>query len=189
MIYGITGKQRNGKTLFMTEVAFDYYNKGFHIIANYKLTFPYIEFDEEMFYSDERIEAFKRKYKTNKFLVCLADAHLILSAHMARKDARKLYFITQINKILEEEGHFLYDTQRYEQMNKTLRNNTDMLMWVKKLSNKFEPLRIEIHILEDKMSYFDEVGMFEINEADIHLGLFERFGRTKLSENYTPKVR
>lgn len=184
MIFCIQGKQRNGKTLLMSNIAKDYLDKGFHIIANVPLLFDYIKFNEEMFYDDKQIEALKKKYKTNKFLIILMDAHLLLSAHMARKDARKLYFVTQVMKILEEEGHFLYDTQRYFQMNKTLRENTDAIIHVTKLSGKGDPYVGEFRVLIDNITDFVEINRVILTEDHLTIGLFERFGRATLSENY-----
>lgn len=184
MIFCVQGKQRNGKTVFMTTIAKNYHDAGFHVISNIQLTFDYIEFDEQMFYSDEKIIAMKKKYKTNKFFIILADAHLLLSAHMAKRDAKKMYFVTQVGKMLEEKGHFMYDTQRYFQMNKTLRENTDWVINIHKLSGKDDPLVCEIDILEDQGSHFVSINTVIVGEESLVLGLFERFGRTKLSEGY-----
>lgn len=186
MIYAVQGKQRNGKTLFGVNIAYSYFCRGYTIVSNVWLNFKHVRFTEDMFSSHKPWDSLKSKFKTEKIFVLLADAHLLLSAHKAKADASKMWFCTQILKILKEKGHFIYDTQNFFQMNKTLRFNTDAIFHITKTSTKGEPLVINVKVLADKINNFEEINSFDLSEeeGEIKLGLFDRWKPTEISELY-----
>lgn len=120
-IMGIAGSMGAGKTLFLSMLCNQY--KDTHIImANYDLSVRdmdiYPETVGEMFAKADNY--------IGKKIVSLDEVHVFFDSRMAHSKANMLfsYFITQTRK---QDIQLFYTTQHFNQVDKRLRDNTDVL--------------------------------------------------------------
>jgi len=139
MIFAFIGKQRNGKTLMMNKIARYYQKQDYVIISNQRnLGYPHIYFDPKFMESKEGIEDIKRKMSNPNIIMCLDEAHLWVDSRRSGKNAAKSFLISQAGKLLSEQGHFMYTTQYFGQIDIRLRYNTNYIFEVKKFMDEGE---------------------------------------------------
>lgn len=137
MILGFIGKQRNGKTLLMNSIAAYYEKNGYIVVTNQKkVGYPHIYFNPSFLESKEGIENLKKKLKTDKLILCLDEAHLWIDSRRSKHNTAKSFLITQAGKMLQtekgNEGHFLYTTQFFGQVDVRMRYNTAFIFEISK---------------------------------------------------------
>lgn len=145
MIVGFIGNMGGGKTLSMVKYAYEKYLSGFTIYSNIHLDFPHKKLDLELIldYANE-----DKQFPKSVFLI--DEAHIYLEA---RRSASKrniviTYFILQTRK---KDILLLYTTQNFYQVEKRLREQTDVRIscYTKKVKgrmmtlNKMEVLKME----------------------------------------------
>lgn len=196
-IIGFIGAQGEGKTMSMTTWIRMYWEMGGYIvIANYDLFIPHIKFDEDMFTSKNALETIRKKYNVKKIILALDEAHLLLGAHMAKKDAKKAYLVSQCRKLLKG-GHMLWTTQFPNQINLTLRNNTEIIINVSKsMKRVYDEYTGELAVeymsytwtfLKDdpkRPSWMKSVNEIDIPEFVLAKGSYEELGDVMLSRDY-----
>lgn len=159
MIVGFVGSMGSGKTLSLVREVYKYYQKGYTIYSNMNFSFPYepLTIDKlEEFTNDE-----KPFYNC---VIVLDEIHILLDSRrsMTRKNLMLSYFITQTRK---QRVKMFYTTQRQSQIEKRLRENTDMVVFPESYeldydiqrNDSIEKVRIvELMIVSDKGTMTDE---------------------------------
>ena len=133
MILAFQGGQGSGKTLSAANLCASYYRKGYTIVTNMKtMTIPHEDFNEAMFKDPSIMERLKKKIGSSKIILFLDEIHLLLDSRRSGTNASKSQFLTQVRKTFSEQGHLIYTTQYFHQIDKRLRYNTSMVIHVKK---------------------------------------------------------
>lgn len=113
MIIGIYGDLGSGKTLFMTLLGYILYNKGYNIMANYHLNFPYQPINLQ------KIE------ELNKCAILIDELHIFIDSRrsMSKFNQKFSYFILQTRKrgII-----FIYTSQFKRSVDLRIRDITDI---------------------------------------------------------------
>lgn len=119
MIIAFVGKMGSGKTLSMTKFVYDYYKRGCSIYANYGLKIPYEQVDYE------KIKNLSEDFQNS--VLCLDEIHVFIDSRASASDINKRvsYFITQSRK---RNLVLMYTTQKFNQVEKRLRENTDYMV-------------------------------------------------------------
>lgn len=141
MIVGIVGKIGSGKTLFMTFLMKKYkeYDSQKKIYSNYKTKISdIITFDVIKKYAEDN-------NPLKNCVLGIDEIQTFLDCRNSLKNTISSYFILQTRK---RNVFLLYTTQQFFNVDKRLRNNTDYLFSVKKIThrenkNKFI-IRVEI---------------------------------------------
>lgn len=135
MIIMFIGGMGSGKTLTMTAEAIKYTLKGFKIYSNYKLEcIPYIPLTKKVF--DELI---KDKTSLQEAVLLIDEIHIWLDSRSSMKKKNKAisYFLLQTRK---RNVRLLCTTQHPDQVDKRLRNNIDILVFCRNVTNKVSTL-------------------------------------------------
>lgn len=123
MIIGFTGKVGSGKTLLMTYFLNKYYKRNWRVMTNYGLTFKHEKANFSAF-QDLKIDL-------NHVALGIDEIHLWMDSRTSMKKRNRVfsYFITQSRK---RNLIFYWTSQRFGQIDKRLRENTDYLFECKK---------------------------------------------------------
>lgn len=122
MIIGYIGARGSGKSASMTLEAYNYYLAGYTILSNIGLKFPYTP------YTGSMIETFaSEKNPLNHAVLLIDEAHVLLDSRSSVTKRNRIvsYFILQTRK---RDVHLLYTTQSYHQIEKRLRDQTDIII-------------------------------------------------------------
>ena len=122
MIIGFIGRMGSGKTLSMTRYAYKYFCAGYQIYSNIKFNFPYKEYTLQ-----DLVDFANNDVPLYKSLIVLDEAHIFLDSRNAQRNKNKVvsYFLLQTRK---KGCHLYYTTQRFHQIDKRLRDNSDVLI-------------------------------------------------------------
>jgi len=134
MIVGFIGARGSGKSASMAIEAYKYYCDGFRILSNIGLKFEYEPYTSKM------IETFASEKNPLDHAVLLIDeAHILLDSRTSVTKRNRLisYFILQSRK---RDVHIFYTTQSYHQIEKRLRDQTDVIISCE-FDNKRELIR------------------------------------------------
>lgn len=124
MIIGFVGKVGSGKTLLMTYFLYKYFNRDWRIMTNYGLKFKH---QKAIF------ETFQDLHIDLKHVgLGIDEIHLWMDSRTSMKKRNRVfsYFITQSRK---RNLIFYWTSQRFGQVDKRLRENTDYLFSCKKV--------------------------------------------------------
>lgn len=153
MIIGFVGKMGSGKTLAMTKFAHDYFKQGCKVYANYGLKFAHhkLNYEDIKSMSEDFIHS----------VMCLDEIHVFIDSRASMRSVNKQvsYFITQSRK---RNLVFMYTTQKFGQVDKRLRQNTDYLIECKKLM-KGEQVFIRCNMVDS----YDKKRKFSIHANPI----------------------
>jgi GTPase SAR1 family protein len=119
LIIGFIGDMGSGKTLSMVKLAYSLYNKGYRILSNFRLNFPfeYFSLEDVLGYAES-----DTNFVNTIFLV--DEAHIFMDSRRS-SSARNLalsYFILQTRK---KNVWLFFTTQYYHQVDKRLRASTN----------------------------------------------------------------
>lgn len=122
MIIGFIGRMGSGKTLSMTRYAYKYFCAGYKIYSNIKFNFPYTEYTLK-----DLVDFANNDVPLYKSLIILDEAHIFLDSRNSQRGINKIvsYFLLQTRK---KGCHLYYTTQRFHQIDKRLRDNSDVLI-------------------------------------------------------------
>lgn len=127
MIIAYTGKLGSGKTLSMTKQLYeDHKNDKSEIFTNYGLKFPHKLLDA----------SFMKDFKSLNLTHCsvgVDEFHVFMDSRSSARKSNRLisYFILQTRK---RDTHLYYTTQFFNQVDKRLRNITDIIVECKSLT-------------------------------------------------------
>lgn len=153
----------------MTREAYKYYLRGHRVFSNYRLSFPHTILTAKKLYS-----LIEEKDQLQDCVLLLDELHVWLDsrASMRKKQRIITYFILQTRK---RSVRLLCSTQHFDQVDKRLRNTTDILVFCKNLSNKSSLVKGGITILEQEA--FEQYGRGsprrEVYCANPYYGLFD----------------
>lgn len=122
MIIGFVGPRGSGKSASMVLEAYRWYQKGYTVFSNIDLSF------EHQPYTAKMIENFASdKNPLSRAVVLIDEAHVLLDSRSSVTKRNKIisYFILQTRK---RDVHVLYTTQSFHQIEKRLRDQSDMLI-------------------------------------------------------------
>ncbi len=169
MILGFIGTVGSGKTLSMTIQAYNYHKAGFNIYSNYHLAFPHTKLTKKKF--DELIED---KEQLQDCVLLLDELHIWLDSRSSGKTKNKAitYFILQTRK---RNVRLLFSTQHFHQVDKRLRDTTDVLVYCDNLSNKSSIVKAGRVILQQEYFYQYEPKKRKktVFHANPYFGLFD----------------
>lgn len=122
MIIGFIGSMGSGKTLTMVKYAFTYHKSGYKVYSNIKLRFPYDEYSLQGL-----LDLTENNKDLKKSVLLLDEAHIFIDSRNSVSKKNKIisYFLLQTRK---KGCHLFYTTQRFHQIDKRLRDNTDILI-------------------------------------------------------------
>lgn len=124
MIVLVTGSQGAGKTIILTKYAYAAYKKGEKIYSNYKLSFKHQQLDFEKM----------MKCKYYNATIVITEAHNWgLDARDAMREPNKTLVKQFIPQIRKQDVTLILDTQRWNQIDKRVRLNSDILVMCRKL--------------------------------------------------------
>jgi DNA helicase HerA-like ATPase len=168
MIIGFVGRMGSGKTLSMTRYAYKYYCAGYKIYSNIRFNFPYTEYTLQ-----DLVDFANNDVPLYRCLIILDEAHIFLDSRNAQAKKNKLvsYFLLQTRK---KGCHLYYTTQRFHQIDKRLRDNSDVLIMCKTKKThegvQFTMNNINI-LLENNIKQINEV--FKSSDYYNHYNTFE----------------
>jgi len=122
MIIGFIGNMGGGKTLSMVRHAYEKYLNGFTVYSNIKLEFPHEKLDLQLILDYAKEE---RQFPRSVFII--DEAHIYLEARRSASKRNLIisYFILQTRK---KDILLLYTTQNFGQVEKRLRDQTDIIV-------------------------------------------------------------
>jgi hypothetical protein len=122
MIIGMIGNMGKGKTLSAVRYLYKWFRKGFTIYSNIHLKFPHIHIGMQ-----ELIDYANAETYLDKSIVFLDEAHTLLDSRNSASKRNKIltYFIVLTRKM---GCNLVYTTQRYHQIDKRLRDNSDVVI-------------------------------------------------------------
>lgn len=130
MIVGFLGRMGSGKTLSLTRQVYKEYKKGKKIISNMHFNFVYTPLTLEMLlqYDNENTQL-------HDTVIVIDEAHVYLDSRTSVSKRNRIIslFLTQTRK---KNVHLYYTTQSFDQVDKRLRNNSDVLIVCKTLPYK-----------------------------------------------------
>lgn len=127
MIIGIISPKGQGKTVSMVKMMLEGLTKGNRIMANMKnLTFDYELLGDDFF------KNFSKYSFDEGALICIDEIHIFVDSRNSSSTRNKLmsYLFTQTSK---RNIRLLYTTQFYHQIDKRLRDNTEIFIRCKKV--------------------------------------------------------
>lgn len=187
MIIGWIGSQGSYKTASMENVCYVYHNQfGYVIITNMELNYPHEKLNEELFKDSEAIEKLKKKYGHSRFIIAVDEIHLLMDSRQTSINAKagKTFIISQARKMLEENGHLLYTTQYFNQIDIRLRMNTAFIIQCTVEMVNFQEV---IYWRLYKENYKGELQLYRkmaIPKEFFTLGRYEQFQLIESSEDY-----
>jgi hypothetical protein len=117
MLYLFTGAVRNGKTISVVTEAKKFFDDGYTVYSNTKLSFPYIELTREMI-----IEWEKKKIDwPAKSIAVISEIHAWFDSRNSMSSNNKAfsYFMTQLGKFTNDKQRgltIIADTQYFSQL-------------------------------------------------------------------------
>jgi len=150
MIIGFIGTVGSGKTLGMTREGYKYHLKGMKVFANYGLDFPHEKLTSARF-----TELIQENTQLQDCVIMLDELHVWLDSRnsMKKKNKTITYFILQTRK---RNVRLLYTTQHFDQVDKRLRNTTDILVFCRNVTNQKSITEVGLTLLEQE--YFFQYG-------------------------------
>ena len=152
MIIGFIGSMRSGKTLLMTAHAYDLYKQGYKVISNYGVSFkhkPLSVKDIEESIKDKDTDYFENT------VVLLDEVGVYIDSRTSATRRNRLYsyFLTQSGKLSTT---IFWTSQYFGQIDKRLRQNTQIVYSCQRTDYKGTPLRQDdkrkdFRITADKM--------------------------------------
>lgn len=120
----------SGKSLSMVRYAYLYHRAGYRILSNIKLNFPY-----ETYTLQNLIDFANSGIGLRKVVILLDEAHIFLDSRSSVSKRNRIisYFLLQTRK---KGCHLYYTTQRFGQVDKRLRENTDVTINCSSKKNK-----------------------------------------------------
>lgn len=130
MILSFIGTVGSGKTLSMTYEAWKYYKLGYRIFSNYHLEFPHTKLNWKIL---ETMIA--ERTQLENAVIAIDEMHIWIDSRSSMEKKRKgiTYFILQTRKA---NIRLLYTTQHLGQVDKRLRDTTDILVFCRNMTNK-----------------------------------------------------
>lgn len=118
----MVGSMGTGKTLSSVRYAYLWYKKGYTIYSNIKLNFPSVRIGLQ-----ELIDFANAETYLDKSIVLLDEAHVFLDSRNSQSKRNKMisYFIVLTRKM---GCHLIYTTQKFHQIDKRLRDNSDVVV-------------------------------------------------------------
>ena len=131
MIIGYIGRMGSGKTLSMVRNAYRYYKAGYTIYSNINLKFPHKPYTLQ-----ELIDYANNNVTLKKSVILIDEAHIFLDSRNSGSKRNRVisYFLLQTRK---KGCHLYYTTQRFHQIDKRLRDNSDVLIQCKTKTDKY----------------------------------------------------
>ena len=151
MIICFVGTVGGGKTLSMTIEAYKYHLRGMKIYSNYGLNFPHEKLTKTKF--DALIA---NKTDLQDCVICIDEVHIWLDSRSSMKGKQKAitYFILQTRK---RNVRFLCSTQHFHQVDKRLRDTTDVIVYCSNMTNKTSLVTKEqVLILQEYMFQYSK---------------------------------
>lgn len=122
MIIGMIGRMGTGKTLSLVRYAYNYYRSGYKIYSNIHLNFPYTRVGLQ-----DLLDYANANTYLEKSIVIIDEAHVLLdSRNSASKRNRLVSFFVVLTRKMG--CNLLYTTQRFHQIDKRLRDNSDIVI-------------------------------------------------------------
>lgn len=119
MLIGYVGRMGSGKTLSMVKYAYEKYKKGYTIYSNIKLNFPY-----KPYTLTDLLEYANNSTNFNNSIIIMDEAHIFLdSRNSGSKRSRMISYILLMSR--KRNMHVIYTTQRFHQIDKRLRENSE----------------------------------------------------------------
>lgn len=122
MIIGMIGRMGSGKTLSLVRYAYMYYRQGYKIYSNITLEFPHTKIGLQ-----DLIDYANANIYLDKSIVILDEAHVFLDSRASASKKNRIisFFIVLTRKM---GCNLFYTTQRYHQIDKRLRDNSDIVI-------------------------------------------------------------
>jgi len=142
VIVGFIGDMGGGKSLSMVKQAKQYYDQGYNIYSNIKLNFPY-----ETYNLTDILQYAESEGTFYKAVFLIDEAHIYLDSRMSasKRNIVMSYFITQTRK---KDVKLLYTTQSLMQVDKRLRERSDMLIYCfTKIIDKKKDIRVTLNYI------------------------------------------
>lgn len=160
MIIGYIGTRGRGKTLSCVREAYEHYRNGYTIYSNIKLNKRYFK----KYYTlsgDMLIDWVKGEKHFKKAFFILDEVHIFLDSRMgmSKKNVIISYFILQTRK---RDVRLGYTTQFLNQVDKRLRNPTDIMVQCQNYNT--DSVVMNRNIVLDKETGRTWVDTFEANE-------------------------
>lgn len=130
LVIGFIGQVGSGKSLSLVYEAYKYYLRGHTVYSNIKLNFPFIPLTfgrlQQMIENKEQLQ---------DAVLLIDECHVFIDSRNSMKKRNKIvsYFILQTRK---RNVRLLYTTQHLAQVEKRLRDTTDIIVFNKNLSNQ-----------------------------------------------------
>jgi Fe-S cluster biosynthesis and repair protein YggX len=115
----------SGKSLSMTRYVVKYYRAGYKIYSNIKFNFPYTEYT-----LNELVDFANNDISLKKSIIIIDEAHIFLDSRNSQSKKNRIisYFLLQTRK---KGCHLFWTSQRFHQIDKRLRDNSDVLIQCK----------------------------------------------------------
>jgi len=122
MILVYVGTMGSGKTLSMVKEAYSYYLKGYKILSNMNLEFPYTKITNKYI-----MEFAKNKQQIYKSVILIDELHTFMDSRrsVGKKNLLGSYFVTQTRK---QQVKLMGTTQHRHQIDKRIRDNTTVFI-------------------------------------------------------------
>ena len=167
MIVGFVGARGSGKTLSMVLEAYRYQSIGYRVLSNIGLNF-----DHET-YTGKDIERFASEKNNLKDSVLLVDeAHILLDSRTSVTKRNRIvsYFILQTRK---RNVHLLYTTQSFHQIEKRLRDQTDILVECSFKDGYVQQKIHDVHKGRTIRGLFEAEPLFDLYDTNLIVDPFE----------------
>lgn len=140
MILAFVGTVGSGKTLSAVYECYQYYKRlGYTVYSNIGLNFPHVKLTRKVL--DQLI---KEKKGLQNAVLLMDEIHISVDSRssMSKRNKAISYFILQTRK---RNVRLLYTTQHLHQVDKRLRDTTDIICFCKNLSNKTSLVNNALH--------------------------------------------
>lgn len=162
MILGFCGTVGSGKTLSMTEQAYRYHQQGLKIYANYGLSFEHEVLTKKRF--NELIED---QEELQDCVILLDEIQIWLDSRASMGKKRRIitYFLLQTRK---RNVRLLYTTQFFHQIDKRLRDVSDIVVYCTNMTDKSSLVNDDKQIYLMRESYRPaEMGALDLIKREV----------------------
>lgn len=158
MIVGFVGKMGSGKTLSLTRQVYKEYKRGKLIISNVHFSFPYKPITIEMLLNYDLDDS-----ELQNCVVVLDEAHVYLDsrASVSKKNRIISMFLTQTRK---KNVHLYYTTQFFDQVDKRLRKNSEVIIQCKSTKYKKMTIVFNYWFIRDEYGFIQKRNAFVGNK-------------------------
>lgn len=162
MLCGFTGNMGSGKTLSLVSEIYKYYKLGYKIYSNVAFSFPH----EKLTLAD-LIEYNQNDYTLKDCVVVIDEAHIFLDSRTsyAKRNLVISYFLTQTRK---KSVKLFYTTQKIHQIDKRLRENTDIIIECSSFK-----IKDRLYIVQTKIFTYDYRIVKKLLYANPYFSLYD----------------